>query len=498
MKAIIISVFLGLISFNTYSQSLLQGAGKASKTASSTEAKSPSQSKQSSKILHKKIATQKDKDAKFASLGYMEIKEMNFGNVDKEGHIIDNFGSNLYASEVKYLKPKIYYTGLASVEKQVTFYVKIIKEDGTLESGTGSPYGYTYSYNLTVKPGPGQSDVFNGWGTNSGGSYSSGLYNCEIWCNNNLIYQKNVRLYSGTTPLSECKLFKMTSLSLGSEDKDLNQNVAPGSTLYEGEVKYLFGNLRCEGVYANDQKVTLYARIFLSSGSLSSGNNSPEGFTFKQALTITPGSNTHKLTGWGNDAGTIFKEGKHRYELWLDGEKIYETNFTVYKKDSSAVYSSSALNDFFPIWGVTLGQTTWKQAKDLGYSVRMYEKGPDRVMDVNGISFWDHDGVGKFTSIYWLHYENDFPSSWKSKGFAWDKSYNSWLDVFRRLGFNITITKEPGIKKWKDRNTLSASFKALSPDGVLEFELNFSYGENGCEVYSPKTLYSVRVRYKED
>ena len=40
------------------------------------------------------------------------------------------------------------------------------------------------------------------------------------------------------------------------------------------------------------------------------------------------------------------------------------------------VGSPSTFNDFFPIWGITLGKTTWKQAEDMGYVVKMHKEGP--------------------------------------------------------------------------------------------------------------------------
>ena len=111
----------------------------------------------------------------------MEISGVKFGNVDDDNHIIDNYGNKLYASEVKYLKPQLSYKGLSTSEKEVTLYVKILKEDGTLEKGNSSPEGYTYKYDFTVKPGSNQTATLSGWGRNSGGSYSPGQYTFEIW-----------------------------------------------------------------------------------------------------------------------------------------------------------------------------------------------------------------------------------------------------------------------------------------------------------------------------
>lgn len=159
---------------------------------------------------------------------------------------------------------------------------------------------------------------------------------------------------------------------------------------------------------------------------------------------------------------------------------------------------ASAIKDFFPVFGITLGETTWKQAEDMGNNVEVYEGGPRRFMRIENLTFGDHEGMGVFTSLYWPQsYNNtDFPPLWKSKGFSWDNSYDEWMDVFNKLGFNITVQQQPNQKEFCGRNTLSARFKALSSDGSLSFELIFDYGDNGYYTSSPKTLNTIIVNFE--
>lgn len=349
MRAIVVSILLGFVSLTAFPQSKLAGAGKASKVGGTTVTQKKSSSTKSSDtkkpVSGKTTPEKKDVDSKYESSAYMEIIGVKFGNEDGEGHIIDKFGTKLYASEVKYLKPQLLYKGLASNEKAITVYVKILQEDGSLKKGSNSPEGYTYKQDITVKPGVNQTVLLLGWGRNSGGSFSPGQYGFEIWYKDKLIFQDGTRLYSGSTPLVSSKIFKINKIAFGSEDADDNINIKIGETLYEGEVKYLIGNMYYEGLYSNDQKVTLYARIFFPSGSLSSGTGSPTGFSYKREVTIKPGTNVYKITGWGNKNGTTYKEGKHKYEIWLDGEKIYETTFNVTKKTQSSYDNKSGVID---------------------------------------------------------------------------------------------------------------------------------------------------------
>ena len=193
--------------------------------------------------------------------------------------------------------------------------------------------------------------------------------------------------------------------------------------------------------------------------------------------------------GGGHQREVDLSEGTEDMELiqddYIDVEPIEE--------------SKSAIDDFFPLFGFTLGKTTWKDAEDLGCQVKISDKGkPDRFTHIKNVWFWDFEGKGVFTSLYWVRdwRGNDMPSLWESKGLSWDISYDEWMAVFGDLGFEIKITKQPIQRVWKGRTVLNAEFKALSPDGMLVFRLIFNYGELGYFTSSPKSLYSISVNYK--
>lgn len=329
----------GFATLVAYPQSKLVGAGKAAKVGSTTGVKKNSSSPNRKKpVASKNMSVKPNARLKFESSAFMEIIDIKFANSDSNSNIIDKFGSKLYASDVKYLKPQISYNGLASEENKVSLFFKIIKEDGSLKQGTLSPEGYTYKQDITVKPGNNQAISLSGYGTNEGGSYSPGEYTYEIWYKNNLLYQKKVRLYSGTTPLVSNGMLKIKKITFGSENSKGDENIPCGATLYEGDVKFLIGNMYYEGCYSNEQKVTFYSRIYFPGGNMSHGDSSPFGYSYKRDITIKPGENVYKISGWGNESGSIYKEGTHKYEIWIDSEKIYETTFEVIKKSSSTSY----------------------------------------------------------------------------------------------------------------------------------------------------------------
>ena len=160
--------------------------------------------------------------------------------------------------------------------------------------------------------------------------------------------------------------------------------------------------------------------------------------------------------------------------------------------------SSSSINDFFPIWGITLGETTLKQAKKMGYVAEKEETASSSYsyIDVEDIRCFDDNGSGVFSSLMWGRGDSDFSPLWRAKGFSWDNSYDEWMNVFKKLGFKITVTKQPCQGEFCGHKTLSAEFNALSPDELLLFELEFDYGESGHYTSSPKSLDTIWVTYK--
>lgn len=192
-----------------------------------------------------------------------------------------------------------------------------------------------------------------------------------------------------------------------------------------------------------------------------------------------------------------FDYGEDGY-LTSSPKTLYSIDVTykgLVKREENA---ASAIKDFFPVFGITLGESTWKQAEATGNKVEIYKDGPSRLMHIKNIMFWDYEGMGVFTSLYWTKsYNNtDFPDLWKSKGFSWDNSYDEWMDVFNKLGYNISVKQQPSQKEFSGRNTLSAKFIALSSDGSLSFELIFDYGDNGYYTSSPETLNTIVVRFE--
>ena len=161
---------------------------------------------------------------------------------------------------------------------------------------------------------------------------------------------------------------------------------------------------------------------------------------------------------------------------------------------SSSPRSSGSLQ-LFPVWGITLGNTTVSDMKRLGFTVEP-QSGGANYSRVHSIQFWDHSKDGVYETIY-FPVSTTAPDLWTSQGLNGSLSYNEYIRFFTSRGFTYKVTKEPQVKKWQNRNTLSANLMFYSNDGNYSFEIDFDYGNDNGEGYSvdsKNTAYSFRVK----
>lgn len=145
---------------------------------------------------------------------------------------------------------------------------------------------------------------------------------------------------------------------------------------------------------------------------------------------------------------------------------------------------------FFPIYGITLGETRVTEISQKRY------KCESRNCSVETLTFWDHDDDGVVESIYITRYDK-IPDKWiRNFGLNWHLSYSEWIESFKKLHYTVEITESPAIEIYQDRETLSATIEARSASEGLSFELVFDYGNDdgdGYDINSPYSLYSISV-----
>ena len=121
------------------------------------------------------------------------ISDIEIANSYKGGSIETDFGSTIYSSNTMYLKPRITYYGISSGTK--TFKVKWFKPDGSISSGTSSPYGFSQSDSHYIYTGADNTITLSGWGNENKGHWRSGTYRIEIWYGNTCLKSKTFTIY---------------------------------------------------------------------------------------------------------------------------------------------------------------------------------------------------------------------------------------------------------------------------------------------------------------
>lgn len=212
------------------------------------------------------------------------------------------------------------------------------------------------------------------------------------------------------------------------------------------------------------------------------------------ALTFAQGAGGHVK----RPVKKVQKSSPQRIQKKTTAQPAKDSPASMQTKPPPAV--SQAIRQFFPVWGITLNETTIKQAKSMGYKVETHDDGSKSIYS-HEISFRDDDKDGYFDHLFGYSPINvmkgfELSEEWKSKGFSWDNSYDRWIQVFKDLGFSINVIDEPKTKEFQGQKILRGSFMAISPDKTLEFLLGFHGGKDGYLTSSPRTLFSMAVGAK--
>lgn len=127
------------------------------------------------------------------------VSKIEMANTDKRGDIETNYGGILYSNKTMFLKPKVHYVGINN-GACITMYVKLYAPYG-LTTGTNSPSGYSYSDAINVHDGKNTVEL-NGWGGETQGNWSSGVYRIELWYKGTCLKSETFTIYDeGQTPL---------------------------------------------------------------------------------------------------------------------------------------------------------------------------------------------------------------------------------------------------------------------------------------------------------
>lgn len=173
---------------------------------------------------------------------YMEILQVEFANADAQRNILNDYGFRMVSSDIRYLLPRIVYDGIGVENKYVTLDFKIVNPNGSVQSASGSPRGFTYSKSFWVLTGADNTCELPAWGNAQGGVFLPGEYGFEVWYDDRMIYNTTFTVRgrdgsSGTGSSSD----RSSLLFLGNWRSSLGECQVNGSTewgdgYYKGQV----------------------------------------------------------------------------------------------------------------------------------------------------------------------------------------------------------------------------------------------------------------------
>lgn len=143
----------------------------------------------------------------------------------------------------------------------------------------------------------------------------------SLW-NDEAITQEfeNVKKTTAYMYITDCKFANTTKDSKIIDDY--------GATLYSQKLLYLCPKLYYKGLLQESEYKDLYIKIINPDGSVREGTTSPAGYSYKESIWVTPGSNNIGLSGWGNDAPS-YEKGIYTVEIWYNKKAIYTTTVQV-------------------------------------------------------------------------------------------------------------------------------------------------------------------------
>lgn len=124
-------------------------------------------------------------------------------------------------------------------------------------------------------------------------------------------------------------VFRALDLEFGNAADISDKNIAWGSQLISGNMRYLAARL----VYAgpeNREKKNLRIRIYRPDGTLERIPQSPEGYTWESKATISSGNPNYELLPlWGSPDRSNFPPGVYKYEVYDDNKLLLTRNVNI-------------------------------------------------------------------------------------------------------------------------------------------------------------------------
>ncbi len=149
----------------------------------------------------------------------------------------------------------------------------------------------------------------------------------------------------------------------------------------------------------------------------------------------------------------------------------------------------------FPLYGVTPGVTTVSELAKLGKHCTMRDDTGKlyKYYVVKGMNIWY---VNELSDHIYITYSSPLPDRWRNLGFSWKLSYNQWIELFRKLSWEVEIVREPRkVKHYSGKgNSFEAEITVIAPAAGIDYimRISFDYG-NKTGMGDSGTIYSIGI-----
>jgi len=139
------------------------------------------------------------------------------------------------------------------------------------------------------------------------------------------IVNDNYREGSGSSSSSASPM-SFNSASVRNENAEGEVITDWGVTIYSYRTRYLTPKINVTVRKAGNYDI--YVKMYGPDG-LTTGSNSPSGYSYKTTKYFSEGTHDVKLTGWGSDTAGHWNAGNYRFEFYLNNKLLGTKYFTI-------------------------------------------------------------------------------------------------------------------------------------------------------------------------
>ncbi len=127
----------------------------------------------------------------------------------------------------------------------------------------------------------------------------------------------------------------VTDIQFANCERDGTDIEAAGTRLHSDRMRYLYPKVIYNSLLPSGHsniELNLKYKVYSPDGRLDCSSNSPAGYTNKGSFWVAVGERNQGewLNGWGNATTSTYGPGDYSFELYYEGHKIYECEFTIY------------------------------------------------------------------------------------------------------------------------------------------------------------------------